>query len=170
VIVNTTGVQYYDIGPVTGNPDFQGANLGATFNAGSDQLLLGGQGRSFKDNSTDVTGMQLFYRIWQGSPGGAFSQFNYVFKSNLVGGNQEWGSDTGAPFYTANLLTGLSSGSYNLEVYSQITTNNVNAAPIIYNSNSGNNFVSTFTVVPEPSRVLFSFFGLGILMFRRRRA
>jgi hypothetical protein len=169
VIVNTTSPAYYDIGASTANPEFNSAVLG-TFVAGSDLLRLGGQGKSDKDNSTDVTGMSLFYRVWQGSPSGAFSQLNYAFKTDFGGGNQEWGTDTGSPFYTGNLLNGLTSGSYSLEVYSQINTNSVNSAPIVYNTNSGSNFTAAFTVVPEPSRVLFSLFGLGILMFRRRRA
>lgn len=172
VIVNTGGVAYFDIGATTANPDFQGATLG-TFTSSS-SLLLGGQGKSWKNSGTDVTGMQLFYRIWQGTPSGSFSQFNYAFQFNIgVGGDQQWGSDVaganGSAFYTGNLLNGLANGNYNLEIFSRITTNGVNAASQIFNNAGGNNYTASFSVVPEPSRVLFGLLGLGALVFRRRR-
>jgi MYXO-CTERM domain-containing protein len=175
IIVNTGGVAYFDIGASTANPDFQGASLG-TFTS-SDSLLLGGQGKSFKNNGSDVNGMQLFYRLWQGTPSGSFSQFNYAFQIDNVGGtpgDQQWGSDVagfnGSSFYTGNLLTGLANGNYSLEVFSRITTNGNNAAAEIFNNAGGSNFTSAFTVVPEPSRALFSLIGLGALVLRRRRA
>jgi hypothetical protein len=79
VIVNTGSNTYYDIGAATANTDFQGATLG-TFNPGAGSTMsLGGQGKSSKNNSSDVTGMQLYYRIWQGAESGAFTAFKYNF-------------------------------------------------------------------------------------------
>jgi hypothetical protein len=170
VIVNTTGNTYYDIGASTANPDFQGSSLGSYMN--TDTLRLGGQGKSFKNTSTDVTGMQLWYRVYEGvTPVGGFTQLNYAFKANIGGGgDQEWGTDGGSPYYTSNFLTGLLNGTYTVEVYSTITTNGVNEAPVVFNSNSGNNFKASFTVVPEPSRAVLLIGGLGAMVFRRRRA
>lgn len=178
IIVNSGTNNYYDIGATTTNPDFQGASLGSFTTSGS--LLLGGQGKSFKNNFSDVTGMSLFYRVWQGSPGGSFNQFNYTFQSNLGTGpspdfsvNQQWGSDVagsnGTAFYTGNLLTGLATGTWNLEVFSQITTNGVNTANPISNNNGTANFTATFAVVPEPSRTLLLFAGVAAMLMRRRR-
>lgn len=178
VIVNTGTSSYYDIGAVTLNPDFQGASLGTFTTSGS--LSLGGQGKNYKNNSSDVTGMQLFYRVWQGTASGSFSQLSYAFQSNLGTGpgpdfsvNQQWGTDVsgsnGLAFFTGNLLTGLSNGTWNLEVYSQITTNGVNAASSIANNNSTANFIATFGVVPEPSRTLFLVVGMTAMLMRRRR-
>lgn len=175
VIVNTGSTTYFDIGAVTGNPDFQGTNLGDFTSGGS--LLLGGQGKSFKNGGSDVTAMALYYRVWQGSPGGAFTAFNYAFQIDNHGGtsgNQQWGSDVaganGSAFFTSNLLNGLSAGDYSLEVYSQISTNGLGGAtnPTV-NNNGGNNFIASFSVVPEPSRALLGIMGLVLLINRRRR-
>ncbi|MBL9115934.1 MAG: PEP-CTERM sorting domain-containing protein [Verrucomicrobiaceae bacterium] len=170
VIVNTTGNTYYDIGATTGNPDFQSSSLGTFTNA--DTLRLGGQGKSYKNNGTDVTGMQLWYRVYEGvTPVGGFTNLDYFFKSNIGGGgDQEWGTDTGSPSYTSNFLTGLLNGTYTVEVYSTINTNGVNEAFTVYNSNGSNNFKASFTVVPEPSRAVLLLGGLGVLVMRRRRA
>ncbi len=174
VIVNTGTSSYYDSGASTLNPDFQGTTLG-TFTT-SDSLLLGGQGKSYKNSGSDVTGMQLFYRLWQGAAGGSFNQLNYAFQIDNVGGttgDQQWGSDVvgsnTTAFYTGNLLTGLSTGTWNLEVYSQITTNGVNAANPIGTNNGGSNFTASFNVVPEPSRALLLIIGITVLLVRRRR-
>lgn len=176
IIVNTGSNAYYDIGATTGNPEFQGTNLGDFTSGGS--LLLGGQGKSYKNGASDVTGMQLYYRVWQGSAGGAFSQLNYAFQINNVGsvsGDQQWGTDVAgsnaSAFYSGNLLTGLSAGNYSVEVYSQIATNGLGGAinPTV-NNNSGNNFIASFTVVPEPSRALLVIMGLGLVFVRRRRS
>jgi MYXO-CTERM domain-containing protein len=176
VIINTGSQTYYDIGASTGNPDFQGSNLG-TFNPGTGSTLsLGGQGKSFKNDSSDVTGMQLLYRIWQGTESGAFTPFSYAFQSNLgPPGDQQWGSDVaganGTAFYTpGNLLSSLANGTYTLEVLSRITTNGVNTANPVNNDNGGANFEATFSVVPEPSRAMLGMLGLSGLLFRRRRA
>jgi len=172
LIVSTGSSTYYDIGAVTGNPDFQGSALGTFLN--TDTLQLGGQGKSYKNNSTDVTGMLLSYRLYSGAPSGAFQSLNYAFQSNLVTpGDQQWGTDVaganGSAFFTPNLLTGLANGTYTLELYSSITTNGVNEASTVFNNNGGNNYTATFTVIPEPSRVLLIAVGLIGLAFRRRR-
>lgn len=182
-IVNGT---FYDLGGASVNPDYQGANLG-TFDPATDQLFLGGQQKSFKNNGTDVTAHILDWRIWQGSPSGSFSQINYSFQWNQGDsgapgnlnnpGDQQWGTDVQGANTTddaVNILTGLANGVYTLELFSQINTNGVNADPTIYNNNGGSNFTATFTVVPEPSVVSLlagsSVLGASFYLRRRRRA
>lgn len=176
VIINTGSNTYYDIGASTANADFQGANLG-TFDPGTGSTMsLGGQGKSFKNSGSDVTGMQLQYRIWQGTESGSFIPLSYAFQSNIGGGgDQQWGSDlagaNGTAFYTpGNLLAGLANGIYTLEVFSQISTNGNNTADPVFNNAGGANFEATFTVVPEPSRALLGLIGLAGILSRRRRA
>ncbi len=101
----------------------------------------------------------------------------YAFQIDNHGGtpgDQQWGTDVagsnGSAFYSANVLTGLANGVYSLEVYSQITTNGVDAANPIKNDNGGANFTATFTITPEPSRAVLSLLGLGLICLRRRRA
>lgn len=175
-IVNTVSNTYFDVGAVTLNPEFQGANLGS-FTAGLDNLKLGGQTKTYKNSGTDVTGAGIFYRVWTGSPSGSFNALAYTFQIDNVGGtpgDQQWGTDVaggfaGPAYYTSNILTGLSNGTYNLEVYTRITTNGVNAASEIFNNNGGSNYTATFTVVPEPGTGLLFAIGLTALVVLRRR-
>ncbi len=177
VIINTGTNTYYDIGASTANAEFQGSNLG-TFNPGGGSTMsLGGQGKSFKNNGSDVTGMELYYRVWQGAESGTFTPFNYAFQINNVGGtsgDQQWGSDVAGSnptaFYTSNVLSGLANGSYTLEVFSRINTNGVNTGNPVFNNVGGANYEATFTVVPEPSRALLGLIGLVGILSRRRRA
>ena len=176
VIVDSGSTGFYDIGAATGNPDFDGSNLGSFDVAAGGTLRLGGQGKSFKNNGTDVTGMQLMYRVYQGAPTGSFTPLSYAFQIDNFGGtpgDQQWGTDVAGSnataFFTGEILAGLANGSYSLEVFSQITTNGVNESNPVLNNNGGSGFVATFSVVPEPSRALLAFVGMGTLIMRRRR-
>jgi hypothetical protein len=173
VIVNTGSSLYYDIGATTGNPEFLGSDLGAFDLSMGSTLSLGGQGKSYKNSGSNVTGMQLMYRVYQGAPTGSFTTLSYAFQIDNVNGvpnDQQWGTDVagsnGSAFFTSDILSGLANGSYSLEVFSQITTD----SGTILNDNGGSNFAASFTVVPEPSRAILAFLGLGTLIMRRRRA
>ncbi|MGL4400737.1 MAG: hypothetical protein ACRCXD_12770 [Luteolibacter sp.] len=176
VFTTTTGatpLAFHDIGATTGNPDFQGSNLG-TFTVGASTLQIGGQQRSFKNNSTDVTSHSISWRVWSGTPTGSFTAVSMPFQFNIGGGgDQQWGGDSqGAnsdPIeISTNVLSGLVNGTYTLEVFSQITTNGVNAASTIFNNNGGANYQATFTVVPEPASAVLGLIG-SMLLLRRRR-
>lgn len=85
LFTTTTGsapLNFYDIGAVTVNPDFQNSNLGI-FQL-TDNLRLGGQEKSSKDNGTDVTSHSLFWRVWLTSAGasGSFASVNMPFQWN----------------------------------------------------------------------------------------
>jgi len=169
---NGGALAFYDIGAVTGNPDFQGTILG-TFDRFTDTLQVGGQGKSFKNSGSDVTSHSLLWRITE--QGGAFTSVAMPFQFDIGGGDQQWGGDSqGAnadPIeLSSSVFSGLTNGTYTLEVYSQITTNGVNAAATIFNNNGGANFTATFTLVPEPSRAMLACLGLVGLITRRRRA
>lgn len=186
VFTTTTGnapLAFYDIGAATANPDFQGSNLG-NFTVG-DTLYLGGQQKSWKDNFTDVTGHSISWRVYSGSPSGTFTTVNLPFQWNkgdpgapgflANDGDQQWGGDSqGANVdpvdVSGNVLSGLTPGTYTLEVYSQVNTNNVNEAAIVYNGNGGNNYKASFNVlaIPEPASALLGALGALTLLRRRR--
>ncbi len=178
LFTTTTGaapLTFYDIGAASLNVDFDGANLGS-FVLGS-SLQIGGQQRSFENNSTVVTTNTIFWKVV-----GAFVGVNLPLQwtQGDVGapgglnnpGDKQWGGDVqganGALVLSGNVLSGLAEGTYTLEVYSEISTNAVNADPTIFNSNGGNNFKASFTVVPEPATAVLGMFGLGLLLRRRR--
>lgn len=168
---------FYNLGG-TGNADFDGADLG-TFNPLlGDTLFVSGQAKSFKNNGTDVTGHSLFYRIvgdlnfssvslpFQWNPGDSGAPGNL---NNF--GDQQWGGDiqgaNNSFVVSGNVLSGLTPGDYQLEVYYEITTNEVDAPLTIAENNSNNNFMASFAVVPEPSTGLLG--GLGLMLMLRRR-
>ncbi len=178
---NAGALSFYDAGASTANPNFQGASLG-TFNRFVDTLQIGGQQKSFKNNSTNVLSHSVFWRILE--LGGAFTQVTMPFQWNFgdVGapgnlnnaGDQQWGGDTqganGNPIeFSTNIFSGLLNGAYTLEAYTQITTNGVNEAGTVFNNNGGANYQASFTLIPEPSRAMLLGFGLAGLIFRRRR-
>lgn len=179
--LNGGGLSFYDIGAVTGNPDFQGSTLG-TFNRFTDNLQLGGQQKSYKNSGSDVTGHTIFWRILE--LGGSFASVNMPFQWNSGdpgapgglnnSGDQQWGGDSqganGNPLeLSSNVFAGLLNGTYTLQVYSQISTNGVNAPSTVLNDNGGSYFSASFTLVPEPSKSLFGMLGLFGLFLRRRR-
>ena len=135
---------YRDVNANTGNPDFHNQYLGA-FTPGSTPLMLnGGEAKTFKDNGTDIFSARLLYRVYPtGSPSGSFTIINLPFAANLGGNNnQSWATSSAA----VDLLNNLSDGGYTLEIYYEASTNGVNAASTVYDSNNGANYKATFTV------------------------
>ncbi|SEG50543.1 Por secretion system C-terminal sorting domain-containing protein [Halpernia humi] len=131
---------FYDMQASTANPDFQGANLG-TFGSTESLVIKGGQNKTYKNSGGNVTGGNLYYRVYQtGSPSGTFTGINFSFISNDGGaGNQTWGSASG----TTNIISGLTvPGNYTIEIYTEAT----GYPSTVYSSNSGNNYKATFTL------------------------
>lgn len=152
--------QYYDLGATTGNPDYQNAFLG-TFDPTTGQIRLGGQQKSFQNNSSDVFGSFLQYRIYLtlAGPSGSFTTIGEPLQFNLTTiGDRQWGTDPlgqNTIDRTVTLsLAGFAPGVYTLELSSFIITNASNAARQINNDNGGSNYQATFAVVPEPSTLI----------------
>lgn len=153
--------------------NLDGANLG-TFNVGDTLNIADAEVQTFKNGASDVTGAEYQWRVWSGTPGGAFSVVALGFTSDAPftslagntasgGGDQNWGT----PASTPNILASLDAGSYSLEVFFRAFTNEGDR----FSNNGGNNFVATFTVVPEPGTLALLGVGMATLgIVRRRRA
>lgn len=132
---------YYDALAQTGNPDFQGTNLGS-FTINETFLLKGGQVKTWKDGGGDVFNAKLHYSIYKaGSSAPSFSEMQLPWRENGVDNsqnNQMW-EDNSA---TTNILSGLDAGDYVLEIYFTSDTNEGTRV----DNNSGNNYKATFSV------------------------
>ncbi|MBJ7427480.1 MAG: hypothetical protein JHD28_00750, partial [Bacteroidia bacterium] len=126
---------------------FHNSNLG-TFNTGNSLVLNGAQNKTFKCSGGNVTGSNFYYRIYRTSAtAGAFSSAQTMsFASNDgggCGGNQTW-ERTNAGI---NVLSGLTSGFYHLEIY----TDAPGSPSTAYYNNGGSNYRASFTVLPIAS-------------------
>ena len=145
--INGGANSYYDMDAFTGNPDFQGANLGS-YGTGSSLVVKGGQSKTTKCNGGNVTGGNFYYRYYLTSsgPSGAFTPIGIGFNANLStgcgGGDQVWEGTGG----TENIISGLTiPGNYTLEVYSDAT----GFPGTVYSSNGGANYKATFTITKD---------------------
>ena len=128
---------YYDLQATTGNPDFNGLDLG-TFTNGQTLVFVGGENKTWKNGGGDVTGGRIHYRVYTGTPSGSFSNISFNWIQDLGNGDQKWGATTG----TTDVLAGLPNGVYILEVYTEADTN----LGARYSNNGGANYKATFTV------------------------
>ena len=125
-----------------------------------DALYLGGELQSY-DTSGDTASM--WYRINSGT----YTEIAlpYLEPANS---NDKWQA-----MYSTDVASGLSAGTYTVDVYFHTTDNDVPTT--VYDNNSGNDYTgATFTVaaVPEPGTLTLLGLGLasGIAMLRRRKA
>ena len=140
---NNAADTYYDLNAVTGNPDFQGSNLG-TFVLGTNSLTLkGAEHNVYKCGGCDITATSMNYRIYSTTgTAGSFISTNIPYFSgfnNGCGGQDQQWKTTSA---NIDVLNGLGAGTYFLEVYEMATTTCTNQ----YLSNFGANFKAQFTV------------------------
>ena len=141
---------YYDMQATTGNPDFNGANLGS-FVYGLETLVFkGGQNKTYKNGGCNINSSAINYRIYlSGSPTGSYSNVNEPFSSNIGGGgDQKWEGISGS----ADVISGLSPGTYTIEVYSQAGYDGCGTGTH-YSSNGGSNYTATFTVAKAESSI-----------------
>jgi hypothetical protein len=140
---------YYDLQATTGNPDFNGSNLG-NFNSSNSITLKGAEHNVYKCGGCDLTSTRLYYRVYQtGSTPGAFSNLNIGFfagGANGCGGQDQQWANTG---YTVNVLSGLTAGNYTFEVYSDASVTCEGGT--IYAGNLGLNYKATFTFCGAPT-------------------
>jgi hypothetical protein len=146
--INGAANTYYDLNAATANIDFNSLNLGSFNPAYNSLLLKGGEHNVWKCGGCDLTSTRLNYRIYPtASAGGGFSQMNLPYSSgwnNGCGGqDQIWSVNSNS----INVLSGLSPGTYFLEVYSDATV--TCSGGTVYASNSGSNYKATFTVLSD---------------------
>ncbi len=152
----------YDLSSDGTNPQF--LSFG-TLNISDTLALKGFEYNTFNDNGSNVTFANLFYRIYPtGSPGGLFTQVQTNTPNPNVGNNKTWQVTNG----TTNLLSGLGTGNYTIQIYTESYTNNVNTAGNIFGFTSAGNPTATFTIVPEPASALLGLMG-SLLLLRRRK-
>ncbi|MFN4911107.1 MAG: hypothetical protein ACK5G8_07695, partial [Flavobacteriales bacterium] len=143
--LNGAANSYYDLNAATANADFNGANLG-TFNPAYNSLILNGAEQNvWKCGGCDLTSTRLYYRVYLTSgTGGGFTSINLPWTSGFNNGcggqDQMWSTTTG----NINILSGLSPGTYNLELYSDASV--TCSGGTVYASNNGSNYIATFTV------------------------
>lgn len=143
---------YYDLQATTGNPDFQGTNLGSYTTANS-LVLKGAEHNVYKCGGCDLTSTRLYYRIYAtGTTPGAFSNLSIGYSSgfgNGCGGEDQQWANTG---YSTNLLSGLSAGNYTVEVYSDASVTCEGGT--IFAGNLGANYKANFTFCGSPTGAL----------------
>ena len=154
--INGGGNVYYDLQAITGNTDFQGLNLG-TFYSGNSLILNGAQNKTFKCNTDDITNGKFYYRIYKTTDlAPIFTESTIFWTSNdgLTGSNCG-GSDQNQTWQSSganiNILNGLSSGNYYLEVYTTADftyTASGGGSGTHSANNSGNYYKATFTFSP----------------------
>ncbi|MCC6282219.1 MAG: T9SS type A sorting domain-containing protein [Saprospiraceae bacterium] len=113
-------------------------------NAGSGILslkIIWAEVRTFKNGSDNVTGTNLFYRVYPTGGAPAFAQEGIAFGADLGGGDQRW-TET----LNIELTTGLlNSTAYTLEIYSTAPFTYDSGSGTHFNNASGSNFKMTFT-------------------------
>lgn len=147
------GSQYYDLQNATGNPDFQGANLGSFLNTGN-LNFSGGQIKTYKNSGDNFCGGKVWYSVYPaaGSPG-SFTAVNLPFNFDMSNpGDQQWGTAGNV----ANILTSLPAGNYKIAVYVDASGNQNGASacscnPFKVQNNSGNYWVANFKVCANPT-------------------
>ena len=125
---------------------FAGTDLG-DFTAADALSLNGGELKTYKNGNSNVCGGTLNYRVYaSGDTPGAFTSLALPFSANLSGSDQKWAT-TGQAI---DLLDALTAGDYVLELYWEADGNDSNPSgcgETHYDSDSGNNFTATFSVL-----------------------
>ncbi|MDM8532043.1 pullulanase-type alpha-1,6-glucosidase [Anaerolineales bacterium HSG25] len=145
IVDSGSGDTYYDAKATTINTDFDSHDFG-TMTVSDTLTLSGGEVKTFKNSGGNVTSATMQYRLYLTSgSGGSFIGVDLPWNSDLSGTcpdpcNQKWLTTN------VNLLSGLATGSYTLEIYFEAAT----SVGTKYSNNGGDNYKATFTVV-EPT-------------------
>ncbi len=125
-------------------PLFDGKSIGIV----TSLTLNGGEIKSYKNSGGNITGAKLYYRVYEtSSTPGAFTELDLPFGANIGNccGNEDQRWD--ATVAGVDLLQCLSPGTYYLEVYWRILTNEGD----VYDSNGGANYKGTFILTGSSS-------------------
>ena len=149
---NTT----YDASNVSGNPDFNGANLGvgnppSTFDVNNGQLLLNGGTATTRENSVNmISNVTLYYRVrGAGMGGNAFNSVSLTQETITTNADNSRTRTFSLSTAARNLLAGIGmTGTYSVDVYFQASGTNTgtNTNFLITDDNGGSNYVANFTV------------------------
>lgn len=160
-IIVANGINYKAIG--SGAPQLS-EGLG-TFPVAGSLTIQGFQLNTWEDNGSVITHMNLFWTV---------DNFAHVHQIQInpapakTGNDRFWSiSSATQNVLTNNGIGNLGVGNYTFQAYWEGYTNGTNTAGNIFQSNSGNNYTASFTVVPEPSAALLG--GLGMMALLRRR-
>lgn len=150
IIINNGATDtYYDLQASTGNPDFNGADLGTfCFGASNALVFKGAEHNVYKCGSCDLTSTRIYYKIYlTSSPSGPFisNDIPYFsgFNNGCGGQDQVWKKTD----YSIDLLSGLPAGNYTMEVYSDASITCLEGT--VYAGNGGANYKATFVVRPD---------------------
>lgn len=154
IVINFKGTPttYYLWNGVGLTVPFHGANLGTIDQLSDVFKLFAWDVKSFKNGGDNVTGSQLFYRIYKdGQTPGSFIGRNGPFLTNLAGaGDQKWGegaADVSLPTYLDPGAT------YKFEVYIEL----YGTGGTQWDNNGGSNYIATFATNPTLPVELISF-------------
>ncbi|MDN5328261.1 MAG: hypothetical protein PWP35_48 [Bacteroidales bacterium] len=127
---------------------FHNHNFG-TLSYGDVLTINGYDTKTWKNEGAggDVTGCEYFYTIYPTGnrpPSPVFISMGGGWIENLPNpGDQKWGNHS----VNANILSGLPSGDYTIEIYGKITGKDCGSCPSYdqFDSNGGNNYLAYFT-------------------------
>lgn len=130
------------------NPEMGTPFNNQTYTPTTSAKIIGGEVKTFKNGTSDVTGARLYYHFYKvGNRTGVFTEIDLPFNADLGGGNQKWQSLVAdIDLIALAIASGNGAGEYKLEVYWQMLHNSQGAINPEYDSNFGNNFIGTFNL------------------------
>lgn len=128
----------------------------------SQTLHLGGQART-QDTGAGTT-VTMFWRIREADTANTvnFGDFSLPYR-NTPSNYDRWeqhpvpGSTPGSTSHDVNLLDGLAAGDYDLSIWFNATR----GSTTVWDSDGGNNYNTSFSVIPEPGTM--ALLGIGLL-------
>ena len=131
-----------------GEPALNGANLGTFSLADGDTLvLMSFTNKTYEESGSDIMGGRFAHRVQHAGENAAFvTNLNNGWQQISVGWELHYATDM-----NINLLSGLTNGTYQLEVFALAQGN---FSDFLLQNNNGSNYIATFTVtkehVPDP--------------------
>lgn len=151
---NTTGTGVDMIN--SSGTNYNSYNFGTYYTNSAGLILKGAEVKTWNGSGANVCSAKMYYRVYSGSPSGAFTVINLNYYDGCSGG----AFPTGGPCNTNDQkwrdisqtidLTTLSAGTYSLEVYYEITGNHLatsGCGTTQYLNNNGSNYIANFTLV-----------------------